>query len=98
MDTTVIRTTGTQTMTSKTLSSGSLSGTCNISGLGSNTSTFVMCYNGNFMYRGPFIAALAAQRAALFKLPEIMGASATQVTELADFMEVNGMPAVAPVA
>jgi nucleoside diphosphate kinase len=72
-----------------------MTGSCNIGNLASNTSQFVMCYNGNFMYRGPFIATALQVDALLKGFAQIMGATPAQEAQLQTLLDTNGLSAAA---
>lgn len=101
--TNVVYTSGNQTISGTKTFTGTVAastfqfqGSANIGNLSSNSSQFVMCYNGNFMYKGPFIAARSSIRSVILKLGQLAGLSVVAQAELADYMEANGIPAVEP--
>ena len=90
-DTTVVRTTGAQTVSSKTLNGVTMTGTWNPNSLTSNTSQFVMCYVGGSMHRGPLITTAAQIRDLVLGVAAALNASPAQMVAVEAALGANSL-------
>lgn len=63
----------------------------NVGSLSSDASQFVMCYNGSFMYKGPWVASAAQTRAVIEGLATILNLTPAQEASVGSLLTSTGL-------